>query len=94
MNLDVSAKDAKQSFVEIAGKILSKGFNTDTNCSVTLGLVGAALGYNNIPSYFRDKVLKSDKKAAPKRSRDYCSGRVVEIVDKLLKEGPIFLDEE
>ena len=58
INLDVSAKDAKQNFVEIAGRILSKGFNTDTNCSIVLGLVGASFGYNNIPSYFREKVLK------------------------------------
>ena len=76
INLDVEAKDVKQNFAEIAGRILSKGFNTDTNCSIVLGLVGAALGYNNIPNYFREKVLKQDKNIS-KRSKNYRTGRVI-----------------
>ena len=59
INLDVSAKDAKQTFVEIAGRILSKGFNTDANCSIVLGVIGAALGFDNVPYYFREKILKA-----------------------------------
>ena len=85
MNLDVSGKDARQQFVEVAGRVLSKGFNTDTNCSIVLGLVGAALGYENIPYYFREKIIKSEKKAGLKRSRDYWTGGVIHIVENLLK---------
>ncbi len=73
-------------------RVLSRGFNTDTNCSIALGLVGAALGYNCTPNYMRDKILNGSKDASGKRSRDYWSGRVVDLVNNLLKEGPIFLD--
>ena len=73
---------------------MSKGFNTDTNCSIVLGLIGAALGYDNIPCYFRDKVMKYEKRGLFKRSREYWTGNVVNLVDRLMKEGPIFLDWE
>jgi hypothetical protein len=86
--------DFKQQYIEIAGRILAKGCNTDTNCSIVLCCIGAALGYSNTPYYFREKILKSDHKPAPNRPRDYWAGRVVDIVSRLLKEGPIFLDEE
>jgi len=51
--LDVGAVDPKQQYAEIAGRILSKGYNTDTNCSIVLGLIGGALGYDHTPYYFR-----------------------------------------
>jgi hypothetical protein len=27
-------------------KILLKGYNTDTNCAIVMGIVGAVVGYN------------------------------------------------
>jgi hypothetical protein len=74
--------------------VLFKGFNTDTNCSIVLGLVGAAIGYNNIPSFFKNKILNSDPNPSKKRrKRDYHSRRVVEVVDKLLNEGAVGIEE-
>jgi hypothetical protein len=35
---------------------LLKGFNTDTNCSIVMGLVGAAVGWNRIPVYWKHIV--------------------------------------
>lgn len=92
INLDLEGRDPKKQYVDAAVKVLSRGFNTDTNCSITLGLVGAALGYNNTPNYFRDKILSCERKKSGKRSRDYWSGGIVEMVNNLLKDGPIFLD--
>jgi hypothetical protein len=59
MKIDPISKDAKKQFLEAALRVLSRGFNTDINCSIVLGVVGAALGYNNIPNYFRDKIFNS-----------------------------------
>lgn len=59
MKTDPSAKDAKKQFIEAALRVLSRRFNTDINCSIVLGVVGASLGYNNIPNYFREKILNS-----------------------------------
>ena len=39
--------------------ILVKGGDTDANCSVVMGLVGSVVGYNAIPSYFKQKVVNS-----------------------------------
>ena len=50
------------------------------------------MGYDNTPYYFRDKVLKADQRVGARRTREYCSGKVVGLVERLLKEGPIFLD--
>ncbi len=47
----------KRMFIESAVRVLSKGFNTDTNCSIVLGLIGAIVGYNNIPTYYRHKIF-------------------------------------
>ena len=66
---------------------MAKGFTTDTNCSIVLGMVGAIIGYNNIPSYFRSKIINSSPYPTKKRSRGYPSRQVVEIVDQLLSNG-------
>jgi hypothetical protein len=72
--------------------VLSKGFNTDTNCSIVLGLVGAVVGYNNIPSYYRSRVLSGEYSASGRvRSRDYSSKRVIDAVAGLLRDRPSHL---
>lgn len=69
MKTDSSAKDPKKQFIDAAIRILSRGFSTDTNCSIVLGVVGAALGYNSIPNYFRDKILNAEKGVGKRRTR-------------------------
>jgi hypothetical protein len=74
-------------------RTLSRGFNSDTNCSVVLALLGAATGYNNVPGYFRDKVVRAEKREGSGRKREYWSGGIVEMVAELLRGGPLSLDE-
>lgn len=35
----------KINFIDSLVKILLKGYNTDTNCAIVMGLVGAVIGY-------------------------------------------------
>jgi hypothetical protein len=95
LEIDVQHKDLKKSFIESTIRILSKGFNTDTNCSIVLGLIGAVVGYNNIPSYYRSKVLNGEYSAGGRvRNRDYSSKRVIDAVASLLKDGPSHLEND
>lgn len=59
LELDNNKKDLKTFFIESTIRILAKGYSTDTNCSIGLGLVGAIIGYNNIPSYYKSMILNS-----------------------------------
>lgn len=88
LEIDSFKKDPKKQFIQSAVRVLSKGYNTDTNCSISLGLVGAIIGYNNIPSYFRHKILNAEYKTGKNRGRDYNSQRVVDVVAELIKSGP------
>ena len=95
LEIDVHHKDLKKSFTESTIRILAKGFNTDTNCSIVLGLIGAVVGYNNIPSYYRSRVLNGEYSAGGRiRSRDYSSKRIIDAVANLLKDGPTHLGNE
>ncbi len=40
-------------------KTLIKGGDSDANCSIVMALVGSITGYNNIPSYFKQKIIIS-----------------------------------
>ena len=69
MKTDSSGKDPKKQFIDAALRVLSRGFSTDVNCSIVLGVVGACLGYNSIPNYFRDKILKAERGVGKRRTR-------------------------
>lgn len=87
-------KDLKKYFIETAIRVLSKGFNADTNCSITLGVIGAVIGYSNIPSYFRSKVVNAESGCSFRvRKREYSSFKILDAVEKLLKMGPTQLAE-
>lgn len=75
-------------------RVLSKGFNTDTNCSIVLGLVGAIIGYNNIPSYFRSKVINAEGEGQRIRPKNFSSKRIVSVVAELIREGPNRLETD
>lgn len=51
-------KDKRLFFIDCLLRVLNKGYNTDTNCSVVLGMVGAAMGYHEIPSYYKAKIIE------------------------------------
>ena len=85
LEIDLNQHDPRKQFIDSAVRTLSKGFNTDTNCSVVLGLVGSIIGYNNIPSYFVDKLLHAPQSRSKSHPTDYSSGRVVGLVSGLLR---------
>jgi ADP-ribosylglycohydrolase len=37
--------------------MIGRGGDTDTNGAIVGGLIGAAVGYNKLPSKFKDKVM-------------------------------------
>lgn len=53
-------------FVESLITILSKGGDTETNCAIVMTLIGAIVGYNGIPGYFKQKIVNSRMQDSPK----------------------------
>ena len=58
-------------FFEILVHNLQRGGDTDVNCAIVMGLIGAVVGYNGIPGYFKQKIINSRMKDSP-RPRDEC----------------------
>lgn len=81
---DYSDSCPKKAFINSAINILSKGFNTDTNCSIGLGLIGATIGYNNLPSFYKTKILNCEQ-SARKRSKYFSAKKMVDLVARLIK---------
>lgn len=68
---------------------LAKGGDTDANCAVVMGLVGSVIGYNAIPSYFKQKVVNSRMSQSSRpRNDEYTPYHIIEIVEKLMKNRP------
>lgn len=71
-------------FTDSLVRILSKGGDTETNCAIVMTLVGAMVGYNGIPSYFKQKIVNSRMKDSPRpRDEKYSPHKVVEIIESL-----------
>ena len=52
-----------------------------------MGLVGAAIGYNRIPNFFKNKIIDSRiKKSQKPRTSHLCSSKIVELVPELIKK--------
>lgn len=62
--IEINKKDIN--FIDTLIRILSKGGDTETNCSIVLTLVGAVIGYNGIPGYFKQKIINSRMKDSPR----------------------------
>lgn len=76
-------------FIDSLVKILLKGYNTDTNSAIVMGLVGAAIGWNRIPAYWKNIVMECNAESGRKpRNGDYCSSKIINVVPKLLEKGP------
>ena len=65
--IELSKKDIN--FFEILVHNLQRGGDTDCNCAIVMALVGAVVGYNGIPGYFKQKIINSRMKDTP-RPRD------------------------
>ena len=82
LSLQSYGREGKEEFMEVGIRILSRGYNTDTNCSIALGMTGAALGISSIPDLFVSKVV------CCQAGKGCWKG---DIVSKLLREGPLLL---
>lgn len=70
-------------------KNLAKGGDTDANCAIVMCLVGSIIGYNGIPSYFKQKITNSRMTQSSRpRDDEYTPYHIIEIVDKLMKIRP------
>lgn len=66
-----------------------KGGDTDANCAIVMALVGCVVGYNAIPSYFRQKIINSRMTQSNRpRNEEYTPYHIVDIVDALLRARP------
>jgi ADP-ribosyl-[dinitrogen reductase] hydrolase len=75
---------------EIRG-ILIRGGDTDTNCCIVGGLIGAVIGYEKLPEQYVDKMLKCDSTKSSKqfkRPSRFNPSRCLDIVDKLMSIAP------
>lgn len=80
--IEINKRDAN--FVDSLVRILSKGGDTETNCSIVLTLVGAIVGYNGIPGYLKQKIVNSRMKDSPRpRDEKYSTHKVIELVEGL-----------
>lgn len=52
---EISKKEVK--FMDSLLKTLLNGGETDANCAIVMALIGSIVGYNQIPSYFKQKIL-------------------------------------
>lgn len=51
-----------------------------------MALVGAIIGYNAIPGYFKQKIVNSRMKDSPRpRDEKYSPHMVIEIIENLIK---------
>lgn len=70
-------------------KTLVKGGDTDANSAIVMALVGSIVGYNSIPSYFKQKLMNSRMNQSSRpRNDEYTPYHVVEIVENLMKIRP------
>ena len=47
-------------YYDIMRQMIREGGDTDTNCCIVGGMIGALLGLKNIPAYMVNKVLNFD----------------------------------
>ena len=76
-------------FGQIMGSCLSYGGDTDTNCAIVMGPVGALLGISRIPDHFKHKITNCDFKKGQNPRPDFLSTKknFSVLLDKLCKLG-------
>lgn len=59
-------------------KTIVKGGDTDANSAIVMALVGSIVGYNNIPSYFKQKIMNSRMSQSSRpRGDEYCPYHII-----------------
>ena len=66
-----------------------KGGDTDANSAIVMGLVGCVVGYNRIPSYFKQKLINFRMTQSCRPREDiYAPYHVLDLVPELLRVRP------
>jgi ADP-ribosyl-[dinitrogen reductase] hydrolase len=85
--IEINRKEVK--FMESLLRTLVKGGDTDANAAIVMALVGAIVGYNAIPSYFKQKIVNSRMSQSSRpRNEEYSPHHVIDIVENLMKVRP------
>ena len=73
-------------FIDSLIKVLLRGGDTETNCAIVMAIVGAVVGYNCIPNYFKQKIVNTrlDKSPRP-RSDKYSPHQIISIIEEMQK---------
>jgi ADP-ribosylglycohydrolase len=53
-------------FTESLTNVLTKGGDCDSNCAIVMALVGAIIGYNEIPNFFQNKIINANVLNSPR----------------------------
>ena len=54
-----------------------------------MAVIGAIVGYNGIPGYFKQKIINSRMKDSPRpRDEKYSPHQIIDIIEKLIKVQP------
>jgi ADP-ribosylglycohydrolase len=85
--IEINRKEVK--FMESLLKTLVKGGDTDANSAIVMGLVGCVVGYNRIPSYFKQKLINFRMTQSCRPREDiYAPYHVLDLVPELLRVRP------
>ena len=79
-------------YYDIMRQMIREGGDTDTNCCIVGGMIGALLGLKNIPAYMVNKVLNFDCTTTSKgiQRDDFLSAKkyAVQNIKKLIEIRP------
>ena len=56
----------EKNFIESLVRVLEKGGDSEITCSIVMTVVGATVGYKEIPGYFKQKIVNSSPKDSPR----------------------------
>ena len=77
--IELSKKEVD--FFEVLVHNLQRGGDSDANCAIVMTIVGAIVGYNGIPGYFKQKLINSRMKDSPRpRDEIYSTHRVIHLI--------------
>jgi hypothetical protein len=79
---EINKKEIK--FTDSLIDVLMKGGDTEINGAIVMTLIGAIVGYNGIPRYFKEKIIGGNVNDNLKeRDKIYCVSNVIDIINKM-----------
>eukprot|EP00828_Plagiopyla_frontata_P048592 TRINITY_DN9361_c0_g1_i5.p4 TRINITY_DN9361_c0_g1~~TRINITY_DN9361_c0_g1_i5.p4 ORF type:complete len:107 (+),score=26.12 TRINITY_DN9361_c0_g1_i5:658-978(+) len=82
-------------YLEIQRQVLLKGGDTDTNACIVGGLIGAAIGYDNLPKKQLEILLSCDcEKSAQQRDSFFNPKSIIPYIEKIIQIAPNKLENQ